>query len=158
MWKGLFIIDPEIREELPRLDPSKLQTKAKNEKRKSKEEEDDMSSRSKRHRSKTSVKLRERERVGREELESDIGPRGDNAENGNDGDKSGNDVVDNVEDKSDNARVDNIEDESYNVGDKSENDNAEGAYVLEFLANADCNIEVDWEEFLDNHQEDIWNS
>ncbi|KAL2552069.1 hypothetical protein Fot_05688 [Forsythia ovata] len=55
--KGLVIIDPETREELPRLDPSKLQTKAKNEKRKSKQEEYDMSSRSKRHRSKISVKL-----------------------------------------------------------------------------------------------------
>ncbi|KAL2488963.1 hypothetical protein Fot_42255 [Forsythia ovata] len=146
-----------------------------------------MSSRSKRHRSKTSVKLVEIvqllgsesdvpddnvgndvpnntteiesdivEGVGREELESEIGPGGDNAGNGNDGDKSGNDVVDNVGDKSDNARVDNIGDESDNVGDKS--DNAEGAHVSEFEANADCNIEVDWEEFLDNHQEDIWNS
>ncbi|KAL2508806.1 Uncharacterized protein Fot_32453 [Forsythia ovata] len=145
-----------------------------------------MSSRSKRHRSKTSVKLVEIvelsgsesdvpddnvggdvpnniagiegdivEGVGREELETEIGPRGDNAGNGNDRDKSGNDVVDNVGEKSDNARVDNIEDESDNVGD---NDNAEGIYVPEFEANADCNIEVDWEEFLDNHQEDIWNS
>ncbi|KAL2518434.1 hypothetical protein Adt_14681 [Abeliophyllum distichum] len=55
--KGIVIIDPEIGEELPRLDPSKLQTKAKNEKRKSKQEKDDMSSISKRHRSKTNVKL-----------------------------------------------------------------------------------------------------
>ncbi|KAL2458677.1 hypothetical protein Adt_45829 [Abeliophyllum distichum] len=55
--KGLFIIDLETREELPRLDHSKLQTKAKNEKRKSKQEKDDMNSRSKRHWSKTSVKL-----------------------------------------------------------------------------------------------------
>ncbi|KAL2475533.1 hypothetical protein Adt_36269 [Abeliophyllum distichum] len=125
--KGLVIIDPETRKELPRLDPSKLQTKAKIEKRKSKQEEDDMSSRSKRHRSKTSVKLVEIvelsgsesdvpndnvesdvhdntvgikgdivEGVGKEELESEIRPGGDNAGNGNDGDKSGNDVVDNV--------------------------------------------------------------
>ncbi|KAL2516357.1 hypothetical protein Fot_30328 [Forsythia ovata] len=122
-----------------------------------------MSSRSKRHRFKTSVKLvgivelsgSESdvpddnvgsdvpnntvgiegdivEGVGREELESEIGPGCDNDE-----DKSGNDAVD-------------------NVGDTS--DNAEGAYVLEFEANADCNIEVDWEELLDSHQEDIWNS
>ncbi|KAL2528783.1 putative O-methyltransferase 3 [Forsythia ovata] len=96
------------------------------------------------------------ERVGRKELETEIGPGCDNAGNGNDRDKSGNDVVDNVGDKSDNARVDNIEDESDNVGDKS--DNAESTSVLEFEANADCNIEVDWEGFLDNHQEDIWNS
>ncbi|KAL2469015.1 hypothetical protein Fot_50591 [Forsythia ovata] len=146
-----------------------------------------MSSRSKRHRSKTSVKLVEIvelsgsesdvpdenvgsdvpnntagiegdivEGVGREKLETEIGPGGDNAGNGNDRDKSGNDVVDNVGDKSYNARVDIIEDESDNVGDKS--DNAEGTYVPEFEANVDCNIEVDWEEFLDNHQEDIWNS
>ncbi|KAL2491972.1 hypothetical protein Adt_27600 [Abeliophyllum distichum] len=173
--KGLVIIDPETGEELHRLDPSKLQTKAKNKKRKSKQEEDDMSSRRKRHRSKTNVKLVEIvelstsesnvpndkmdsdvlddnvesdvpntmgiegdivEGVGREKIESEIGPGGDNAGNGNDGDKSSNDVGD----KSDNARVDNIEDESENVGDKSINDNAEGAYVLEFEATADCNI------------------
>ncbi|KAL2482758.1 hypothetical protein Fot_44202 [Forsythia ovata] len=185
--KGLVIIDPETGEELPRLDPSKLQTKEKNEKRKSKQDEDDMSSRSKRRRSKTSVKLVEIvelsgsesdvpddnvgsdvpnnpagiegdivEGVGREELETEICPGGDDAGNGNDRDKSGYDVVDNVGDKSDNARVDNIEDESDNVGDKS--DNLEGTYVPEFEANADCNIEVDWDEFLENHQEDIWNS
>ncbi|KAL2528830.1 hypothetical protein Fot_21431 [Forsythia ovata] len=98
------------------------------------------------------------EGVGRDELESEIGHRGDNIGNGNDGDKNSNDIVDNVRDKSDNARVDNIEDKSDNVGDKSENDNAEGAYVLEFSANADSNKEIDWEEFLDSHQEDIWNS
>ncbi|KAL2528851.1 hypothetical protein Fot_21452 [Forsythia ovata] len=98
------------------------------------------------------------EGVGRDELESEIGHRCDNIGNGNDGDKNSNDIVDNVGDKSDNARVDNIEDKSDNVGDKSENDNAEGAYVLEFSANADCNKEIDWEEFLDSHQEDIWNS
>ncbi|KAL2554664.1 hypothetical protein Fot_08283 [Forsythia ovata] len=185
--KGLVIIDPETGEELPRLDPSKLQTKEKNEKRKSKQDEDDMSSRSKRRRSKTSVKLVEIvelsgsesdvpddnvgsdvsnnpagiegdivEGVGKEELETEICPGGDDAGNGNDRDKSGYDVVDNVGDKSDNARVDNIEDESDNVGDKS--DNLEGTYVPEFEANADCNIEVDWDEFLENHQEDIWNS
>ncbi|KAL2511125.1 hypothetical protein Adt_16725 [Abeliophyllum distichum] len=157
--KGLVIIDPKIGEELPRLDPSKLQTKAKNEKRKSKQEEDGMNSRSKRRRSKTNVKLVEivelsssesdvpndnvgsnvpntmgiegdiMEEVGREEIESEIGLGGDNAGNGNDGDQSGNDVVDNVGDKSDNARVDNIEDESDNIGNKSINDNVEGAYV-----------------------------
>ncbi|KAL2518433.1 hypothetical protein Adt_14680 [Abeliophyllum distichum] len=98
------------------------------------------------------------EGVGREEIESKIGRGDDNAENGNDGDKGGNDVVDNVGGKSDNARVDNIEDESDNVGDKSINDNVEGAYVPEFEATTDCNIEVDWDEFLDSNQEDIWNS
>ncbi|KAL2485732.1 hypothetical protein Adt_30488 [Abeliophyllum distichum] len=181
MKKGLVITDPETGEELPRLDPSKLQTKAKNKKQKSKQEEYDMSSKRKKHRSKTSVKLIEIvelsasesdvpddnvgcdvpntleteddivEGVSREEIESETGPGGDNVGNGNDGDKSGNDVVDNVGDKSDNVRVDNIDNESDNVGDKSINDNAEGAYVPEFEATADCNIEVDWDEFLDSH-------
>ncbi|KAL2549032.1 hypothetical protein Fot_10562 [Forsythia ovata] len=72
--------------------------------------------------------------------------------------ESDKDGVDNVGDKSDNAGVDNLEDESYNVGDKSENDNVEGAYVPKFSTNTDCNIEVDWEAFLDSHQQDIWNS
>ncbi|KAL2500762.1 Uncharacterized protein Fot_34610 [Forsythia ovata] len=34
----------------------------------------------------------------------------------------------------------------------------EGAYVPEFSENVDCNIEVDWEAFLDRYQEDISNS
>ncbi|KAL2551186.1 hypothetical protein Fot_04805 [Forsythia ovata] len=32
-----------------------------------------------------------------------------------------------------------------------------GAYVPEFSENVYCNIEVEWEVFLDRHQEDIWN-
>ncbi|KAL2489851.1 hypothetical protein Fot_43143 [Forsythia ovata] len=55
--KGLVIIDSKIGEELPRLDPSKLQCKAKREKRKSKQEEYQMSSRNKRHKSSSNVKL-----------------------------------------------------------------------------------------------------
>ncbi|KAL2514641.1 hypothetical protein Fot_28612 [Forsythia ovata] len=34
----------------------------------------------------------------------------------------------------------------------------EDAYVPEFYEKADCNIEVEWEAFLDRYQEDIWNS
>ncbi|KAL2559951.1 hypothetical protein Fot_04690 [Forsythia ovata] len=55
--KGIVITDPEIGEELPRLDPSKLQYKSKREKRKCKQEEDHMRRRSKRHRKNSSVKL-----------------------------------------------------------------------------------------------------
>ncbi|KAL2551187.1 hypothetical protein Fot_04806 [Forsythia ovata] len=55
--KGLVIIDPKTREELSKLDLSKLQCKEKREKKKSKQEEDHMSSGSKRHKSSTSVKL-----------------------------------------------------------------------------------------------------
>ncbi|KAL2543358.1 Uncharacterized protein Adt_04336 [Abeliophyllum distichum] len=33
-----------------------------------------------------------------------------------------------------------------------------GAYVPQFTEHIDCNIEVEWEAFLDRHQEDIWNS
>ncbi|KAL2463229.1 hypothetical protein Fot_52885 [Forsythia ovata] len=55
--KGLVIIDPETGEELPMLDPSKLQYKSKREKQNYKQEKDHMSRRSKRHRSSTSVKL-----------------------------------------------------------------------------------------------------
>ncbi|KAL2507196.1 hypothetical protein Fot_30843 [Forsythia ovata] len=91
-------------------------------------------------------------RVRRGKYGCKIGHEGDNA--GND-----NDIVGN---KSDNVEMEN-EHENYGVDGWLENDgNAIGvpgcAYVPEFSENADCNIEVDWEVFLDKHQEDIWNS
>ncbi|KAL2507189.1 Uncharacterized protein Fot_30836 [Forsythia ovata] len=91
-------------------------------------------------------------RVGRGKYGCKIGPEGDSA--GND-----NDIVGN---KSDNVGMEN-EHENSRVDGWLENDgNATGvpgsAYVLELSENADCNIEVDWEVFLDRHQEDVWNN
>ncbi|KAL2468417.1 hypothetical protein Fot_49993 [Forsythia ovata] len=85
------------------------------------------------------------EEVGRGELGCEIGPEGDIA--GNDNNNVG------LENERENAGVD---------GQLETDGNAtgvpEGTYVPEFSENADCNIEVDWEAFLDKHQEDIWNS
>ncbi|KAL2475232.1 hypothetical protein Adt_35968 [Abeliophyllum distichum] len=135
--------DPKTGEELPRLDPSKLQCKAKTKKRKSKQEKDDKISRSKRHRSSTSVKLVEivelsdsesdvpDDNVGSDVSDDTMEIECDNVEgvsreelgsnigprDGNTGNENDGDKSDNVGDKSGNAGVDNVRD-------KSENENA----------------------------------
>ncbi|KAL2498007.1 hypothetical protein Adt_23557 [Abeliophyllum distichum] len=91
-------------------------------------------------------------RVGREESGCEIGPKGVNAVNDNDI----------VGSKSHNVQMEN-EREDAGVDGQLENDgNAigvpEGAYVPKFSENANCNIEVDWESFLDRHQENSWNN
>ncbi|KAL2495616.1 Uncharacterized protein Fot_39373 [Forsythia ovata] len=188
-------------EELPRLDPSKLQYKSKRDKRKCKQDEDHISRRSKRHRTSTGVKLVEIvelsgsesdvdddtvkrvekverdamgieddkvKRIGRYESGGEIGNEGDNVGNKsdtvevecemeNDGKAAG--VYGEMENDSNAAGVEGkIEID----GQAAEGVGIQprGAYVPQFTenTNTDFNIEVEWEAFLERHQDDIWNS
>ncbi|KAL2548970.1 hypothetical protein Fot_10500 [Forsythia ovata] len=55
-----------------------------------------------------------------------------------------------------------IDGKAIGVDSQMENDGnvagVDGAYVPQFNENTDCNIDVEWESFLDRHQYDIWNS
>ncbi|KAL2487389.1 hypothetical protein Adt_32145 [Abeliophyllum distichum] len=107
-----------------------------------------MSNRSKRYKSSTSVKLVEI--VELSSSESDVPDDKVEGVEEVEGDKTG---IEGMENERENAGVDG----------KLENDGndtgvPEGAYVLEFSENADCNIKVEWEVFLNRHQEFIRNS